>query len=230
MLPPIARLTRDQAMYHFISGYTAKLAGTEVGVKEPTATFSTCFGAPFMPRHPGVYAEMLGERLDRHDVPVWLVNTGWTRRRRTAPGERMNITHTRQMVRAALNGALDDVADADRPDLRLRGAHGTCPDVPTEVLWPRDTWADKAAYDAQARKLASMFVENFKPVRGRRQRGDPRGGTAPGLIRTKFDSQGALENLSVNRTSSTRGTNTSNSPVVGAMANAAMASSSSPNT
>ena len=118
---PSRRLTRDQAMYHFISGYTAKLAGTEVGVKEPTATFSTCFGAPFMPRHPSVYAEMLGERMDRYDVPVWLVNTGWT----GGPygvGERMNITWTRQMVRAALNGRLNDVPTQDRSHLRLRGA------------------------------------------------------------------------------------------------------------
>ena len=114
VLPPISRLTRDQAMYHFISGYTAKLAGTEVGVKEPTATFSTCFGAPFMPRHPSVYAEMLGERMDRHEVPVWLVNTGWT----GGPygiGERMNITWTRQMVRAALNGRLNDVQTRTDP-------------------------------------------------------------------------------------------------------------------
>ena len=114
VLPPIAKLTRDQAMYHFISGYTAKLAGTEVGVKEPTATFSTCFGAPFMPRHPSVYAEMLGERMDRFDVPVWLINTGWT----GGPygvGERMNITWTRQMVRAALSGVLDDVETRTDP-------------------------------------------------------------------------------------------------------------------
>src|ERR687893_1329721 len=108
VLPPISRLSHDQAMYHFVSGYTAKLAGTEVGVKEPKATFSACFGAPFMPRHPGEYARMLAERLERYDVPVWLVNTGWT----GGPygvGERMNIDHTRSMVRAALNGKLDGV-------------------------------------------------------------------------------------------------------------------------
>jgi phosphoenolpyruvate carboxykinase (ATP) len=160
VLPPIARLTRAQAMYHFISGYTAKLAGTEVGVKEPTATFSTCFGAPFMPRHPGVYAQMLGERLDRHDVPVWLVNTGWT----GGPygtGERMNITWTRQMVRAALNGKLDGVETRTDP---LFGVEVPLhvPDVPAEVLWPRDTWADRDAYDRQARQLAQMFVDNFE--------------------------------------------------------------------
>src|SRR3954467_2623483 len=165
VLPPIAKLTRDQAMYHFISGYTAKLAGTEVGIKEPSATFSTCFGAPFMPRHPGVYAKMLGERLDRHDVPVWLINTGWT----GGPygqGERMNITWTRQMVRAALNGALEDIETRTDPNFGFE-VPTHCPDVPTEVLWPRDTWANKDAYDARARQLADMFVENFKQFEGR---------------------------------------------------------------
>jgi phosphoenolpyruvate carboxykinase (ATP) len=165
VLPPIAKLTRDQAMYHFISGYTAKLAGTEVGVKEPTATFSTCFGAPFMPRHPSVYAEMLGERMDRFDVPVWLINTGWT----GGPygvGERMNITWTRQMVRAALSGVLDDVETKTDPIFGVE-VPTHVPDVPTEVLWPRDTWANKDAYDARARQLADMFVENFKQFEGR---------------------------------------------------------------
>ena len=159
ILPPISRLTRDQAMYHFISGYTAKLAGTEIGVKEPTATFSTCFGAPFMPRHPAVYAEMLGERMDRHEVPVWLVNTGWT----GGPfgvGERMNITWTRQMVRAALDGKLEGVEMRTEPLFGFE-VPTRVPDVPAEVLWPRDTWADKDAYDVQARKLARMFVDNF---------------------------------------------------------------------
>ena len=165
VLPPVAKLTRDQAMYHFISGYTAKLAGTEVGVKEPTATFSTCFGAPFMPRHPSVYAQMLGERMDRYEVPVWLVNTGWT----GGPygqGERMNITWTRQMVRAALSGALDNVPTRTDPIFGFE-VPTHCPDVPTEVLWPRDTWADKDAYDARARQLAEMFVENFKQFEDR---------------------------------------------------------------
>jgi len=160
VLPPISKLTRDQAMYHFISGYTAKLAGTEVGVKEPQATFSTCFGAPFMPRHPSLYAEMLGERLDRHEVPVWLVNTGWT----GGPygtGERMNITWTRQMVRAALAGKLEAVPTRTDPIFGVE-VPTRCPDVPTEVLWPHDTWADKDAYDRQARNLAEMFVENFR--------------------------------------------------------------------
>jgi phosphoenolpyruvate carboxykinase (ATP) len=165
VLPPVARLTRDQAMYHFISGYTAKLAGTEVGVKEPSATFSTCFGAPFMPRHPAVYAQMLGERMDKYDVPVWLINTGWT----GGPygeGERMNITWTRQMVRAVLGGQLNGVEMREDPIFGFQ-VPKTCPDVPSEVLWPRDTWANKDAYDARARQLADMFVENFKQFEDR---------------------------------------------------------------
>jgi phosphoenolpyruvate carboxykinase (ATP) len=159
VLPPISRLTRDQALYHFISGYTAKLAGTEVGVREPTATFSTCFGAPFMPRHPAVYAAMLGERLDAHDVPVWLVNTGWT----GGPygvGQRMNIQQTRDMVRAALDGSLAGVPTVTDPVFGVQ-VPVRVPGVPPEVLTPRDTWSDRDAYDAQARKLAGMFAENF---------------------------------------------------------------------
>jgi phosphoenolpyruvate carboxykinase (ATP) len=166
VLPPISKLTRDQAMYHFISGYTAKLAGTEVGVKEPTATFSTCFGAPFMPRHPSVYADMLGQRMDRHDVPVWMVNTGWSGGPAGGDGERMNIAHTRQMVRAALNGKLNDVPTRTDPIFGVE-VPTTCPDVPSEVLWPRDTWADKDAYDRQARKLAGMFADNFRAFEDR---------------------------------------------------------------
>jgi phosphoenolpyruvate carboxykinase (ATP) len=164
VLPPISRLSRDQAMYHFISGYTAKLAGTEVGIREPTATFSTCFGAPFMPRHPGVYARMLGERLDRHDVPVYLVNTGWS----GGPygtGERMNITFTRQMVRAALNGKLEGVPTRTDPLFGFE-VPTACPDVPHDVLWPRDTWNDPEAYDRTAQRLARMFVDNFRQFEG----------------------------------------------------------------
>ena len=160
VLPPISRLSRDQALYHFISGYTAKLAGTEVGVKEPTATFSTCFGAPFMPRHPAVYAGMLGDRLDAHDVPVWLVNTGWT----GGPfgvGQRMNIQQTRDMVRAALDGALADVPTVTDPVFGVK-VPVSVPGVPAGVLTPRATWMDGAAYDAQARTLAGMFAENFQ--------------------------------------------------------------------
>ena len=159
VLPPISRLTREQAAYHFISGYTAKLAGTEVGVKEPTATFSAGFGAPFLPRHPGEYAAMLVDRLERFDVPVWLVNTGWT----GGPygtGERMNINHTRNMVRAAIGGELADVRTVEDPIFRV-AVPVSVPGVPDELLTPRETWADPVAYDAAARRLATMFHDNF---------------------------------------------------------------------
>jgi phosphoenolpyruvate carboxykinase (ATP) len=159
VLPPIARLTHAQAAYHFISGYTAKLAGTEIGIKEPVATFSACFGAPFMPRHPGLYARMLTERLASQDVAVWLVNTGWT----GGPygtGERMNISYTRSMVRAALDGQLATVGRRVDPVFGFE-VPLTCPDVPPKFLDPRATWADKEAYDRQAAQLASMFAGNF---------------------------------------------------------------------
>jgi phosphoenolpyruvate carboxykinase (ATP) len=159
VLPPISRLTREQAAYHFISGYTAKLAGTEVGVKEPTATFSAGFGAPFLPRHPGVYAQMLVDRLQQFDVPVWLVNTGWT----GGPygvGRRMDITHTRNMVRAALNGELADVPTEIDPIFRV-AVPTSVPGVPSEILHPRGTWADLTAYDEAAQRIAHMFHENF---------------------------------------------------------------------
>ncbi|HSI98912.1 MAG TPA: phosphoenolpyruvate carboxykinase (ATP), partial [Patescibacteria group bacterium] len=160
ILPPISRLTREQAQYHFISGYTAKLAGTEIGVTEPRATFSAGFGAPFLPRHPGEYARMLAERLERFDVPVWLVNTGWT----GGPygiGERMRIDHTRVMVRAALQGRLADVEYELDPVFGVQ-VPLQVPGVPDEVLRPRDTWPDPEAYDAKARELATMFAENFE--------------------------------------------------------------------
>jgi phosphoenolpyruvate carboxykinase (ATP) len=159
VLPPIARLTHAQAAYHFISGYTAKLAGTEIGVKEPKATFSACFGAPFMPRHPGEYAKMLAERLAAQDATVWLVNTGWT----GGPygvGERMNIGHTRSMVRAALDGTLATAETRIDPIFRVE-VPLTCPDVPASFLDPRSTWADADAYDRQAAALAAMFAANF---------------------------------------------------------------------
>jgi phosphoenolpyruvate carboxykinase (ATP) len=159
VLPPISRLTHAQAAYHFISGYTAKLAGTEIGVREPKATFSACFGAPFMPRHPGEYASMLTDRLAEHDATVWLVNTGWT----GGPygtGERMNIAHTRAMVRAALDGGLTDVPTRIDPVFQVE-VPLTCPGVPDTFLDPRDTWADPAAYDRQAARLAAMFADNF---------------------------------------------------------------------
>jgi phosphoenolpyruvate carboxykinase (ATP) len=159
VLPPISRLTREQAAYHFISGYTAKLAGTEIGVKEPSVTFSAGFGAPFLPRHPGVYAHMLMDRLEQYDVPVWLVNTGWT----GGPygvGERMNINHTRNMVRAALNGDLADVPTVIDPVFGV-AVPTAVPGVPSEVLIPRNTWPDGVAYDAAARRIAAMFHDNF---------------------------------------------------------------------
>jgi phosphoenolpyruvate carboxykinase (ATP) len=159
ILPPISRLTRAQAQYYFISGYTAKLAGTEIGVSEPRATFSAGFGAPFLPRHPGEYARMLSERLERFDVPVWLVNTGWTGGS-YGTGERMRIDHTRTMVRAALAGTLRDVEYDLDPVFGVEVPR-TVPGVPDEVLRPRDTWADPAAYDAKAQELAGMFVANF---------------------------------------------------------------------
>ena len=159
VLPPISRLSHAQAAYHFISGYTAKLAGTEIGVKEPKATFSACFGAPFMPRHPGEYAAMLIDRLERHGAQAWLVNTGWT----GGPygtGERMNINHTRSMVRAALGGHLDGGSFVVDPIFGVE-VPTTCPDVPASFLQPRSTWLDGAAYDRQAAALAGMFADNF---------------------------------------------------------------------
>jgi phosphoenolpyruvate carboxykinase (ATP) len=159
VLPPISRLTREQAAYHFISGYTAKLAGTEVGVKEPSATFSAGFGQPFLPRHPGEYAHLLVDRLDAYDVPVWLINTGWT----GGPygtGHRMNIAHTRNMARAAINGELDGAEFVTDPIFNV-AVPTRVPGVPDEVLFPRETWADKAAYDATARRIAGMFHANF---------------------------------------------------------------------
>jgi phosphoenolpyruvate carboxykinase (ATP) len=159
-MPPIARLTPAGAMYHFLSGYTARVAGTERGVTEPKATFSTCFGAPFLPLNPNVYAKMLGERIAKHQARVWLVNTGWT----GGPpgvGSRMKIAYTRAMLTAALNGQLDNV-QYHRHDVFNIDIPATCPGVPDSVLDPRNTWPDKAAYDEQAKKLAAMFIDNFK--------------------------------------------------------------------
>jgi phosphoenolpyruvate carboxykinase (ATP) len=164
VLPPIARLSPDAAMYHFLSGYTARVAGTEKGVTEPKAAFSTCFGAPFLPLNPNVYARMLGEKIARHKAAVWLVNTGWT----GGPygvGSRMKIAHTRAMITAALTGQLANVAYEKHPIFNL-DMPKTCPGVPETVLNPRNTWSDGAAYDAQAKKLAQMFVENFKTFEG----------------------------------------------------------------
>jgi phosphoenolpyruvate carboxykinase (ATP) len=159
VLPPIARLSREQAMYYFLSGYTAKLAGTERGVKEPTATFSACFGAVFLVWHPTRYAEMLGRLIDEHGCKVWLVNTGWSGGA-YGVGKRMKIGYTRAMVRAVLDGALDTVSTHEDPVFGL-AIPDNVPGVPSTVLDPRGTWPDPAAYDVQAKKLAAMFVENF---------------------------------------------------------------------
>ena len=160
VLPPISKLTPEGAMYYFLSGYTAKLAGTERGVSEPKATFSACFGAPFMPRPPSVYANLLGEKLRQHGSSVWLINTGWT----GGPygtGTRIRLPHTRAMVRAALSGKLRNVPTRPHPVFGL-AVPDYCPDVPDELLDPRSTWDDGDAYDRQAERLAGMFRENFK--------------------------------------------------------------------
>ncbi|HUF11673.1 MAG TPA: phosphoenolpyruvate carboxykinase (ATP) [Longimicrobiales bacterium] len=159
VLPPIAKLTREQAMYHFLSGYTAKVAGTERGVTEPKATFSACFGAPFLPLPPSVYARMLGRKIEEHRARVWLVNTGWTGGC-YGEGQRMDLAHTRSMVEAILSGALDDAETRPDPVFGLR-IPTALPNVPAEVLDPRGTWGDPDAYDAQAAILAGMFRENF---------------------------------------------------------------------
>ncbi|HZK75632.1 MAG TPA: phosphoenolpyruvate carboxykinase (ATP), partial [Candidatus Kapabacteria bacterium] len=160
VLPPISKLTKEQAMYHFISGYTAKVAGTERGVTEPEPNFSTCYGAPFMPHHPRVYADLLGKKIEEHNVRCWLVNTGWT----GGPygvGNRMHLPYTRAMVDRALAGELDTVETVKDPIFGVEiPLH--VPGVPDEVLNPRNTWSDKAAYDKQAAELAKRFQENFK--------------------------------------------------------------------
>jgi phosphoenolpyruvate carboxykinase (ATP) len=159
VLPPVSRLSAPQALYQFLSGYTAKVAGTERGVTEPSATFSTCFGAPFMPRHPGVYAEALGRRLAKHGSRAWLINTGWT----GGPygvGERISLAHTRRMVRAAVGGELDDAPTQQDPLFGL-AVPQRIDGVPEEILSPRLTWSDPAAYDLRAARLADMFRKNF---------------------------------------------------------------------
>lgn len=159
VLPPIARLDPAGAMYHFLSGYTAKVAGTEKGVTEPKATFSTCFGAPFLPLHAGRYAALLGQKIARHQARVWLINTGWTGGPHGV-GSRMKIGYTRAMIRAALSGALDNVGY--ERDLWFNiDIPATCPGVPADVLKPRLTWKSGADYDAAAARLASMFTDNF---------------------------------------------------------------------
>lgn len=160
ILPPIAKLTKEQAMYYFLSGYTSKLAGTERGITEPEATFSSCFGEPFLPLNPIVYANMLGERIDAHNVQVYLVNTGWS----GGPygeGKRMKLSYTRAMVTAALNGTLEKEHYRKDPVFGLPIPE-TVPGVPAAILQPRETWADQAAYDNAAQDLAKRFQENFK--------------------------------------------------------------------
>ncbi|MFP8488977.1 phosphoenolpyruvate carboxykinase [Gracilimonas sp. Q87] len=160
VLPPISKLTPEQAMYHFISGYTAKVAGTERGVTEPQATFSACFGAPFMPLHPTVYAELLAEKIRKHNATVWLVNTGWTGGE-YGDGHRMKLPHTRRMLKEALEGNLDDAEYVEDPIFGLsipQHVEG----VPDSVLNPRGTWEDAGSYDAKAKKLAKMFIDNFE--------------------------------------------------------------------
>jgi phosphoenolpyruvate carboxykinase (ATP) len=159
VLPPISRLTKEQAMYHFMSGYTAKVAGTEMGITEPTTTFSACFGKAFLPLHPAKYAKLLGEKLDGTDIKVWLINTGWSGGS-YGVGSRMKLSYTRAMITSALNGKLDDVAFDTLPVFDL-AIPTSCEGVPSEILNPRGTWADKAAYDETAINLAGQFVKNF---------------------------------------------------------------------
>ncbi len=164
VLPPIARLTPEQAMYHFLSGYTARVAGTEIGVTEPEATFSTCFGAPFMPRHPSVYGNLLKERIARGGVDVWLVNTGWTGGGAGTgdTGTRMPIKVTRALLNAALDGSLK-TAEFRTDDNFGFAVPVAVPGVDSKILNPRETWPDKAAYDARAARLVGMFIDNFAP-------------------------------------------------------------------
>jgi phosphoenolpyruvate carboxykinase (ATP) len=159
VLPPISKLSAGQAMYHFISGYTAKVAGTEEGITEPVTAFSACFGAPFLPLHPTKYAEMLGERMEKHNVKVWLINTGWSGGE-YGTGERIKLKFTRAMITAALEGKLDHV-DYTTHEIFGLAMPNECEGVPTEILNPKNTWEDKSAYDVKANRLANEFVKNF---------------------------------------------------------------------
>ncbi len=160
VLPPISKLTPEQASYHFISGYTAKVAGTEAGVTEPQSAFSACFGAPFMPLHPGKYAEMLAERMQKNNVNVWLVNTGWSGGA-YGTGKRIRLSYTRSIIHAAMDGKLNDVAYHNHEVFGL-AMPDECPGVPSEILNPRNTWSDSEAYDQKANILANKFIANFK--------------------------------------------------------------------
>jgi phosphoenolpyruvate carboxykinase (ATP) len=159
VLPPVSKLTKEGAMFHFMSGYTSKLAGTERGIKEPKAVFSECFAAPFMPRPASVYAKMLGEKIKEHNTVVYLINTGWS----GGPygvGSRIKIQYSRAMVTAALTGALD-IVKYKHNDLFNLDIPTECPGVPSEILDPKNTWIDKDSYDLSAKKLAQMFNDNF---------------------------------------------------------------------
>ena len=160
VLPPISRLTKEQAMYHFMSGYTAKVAGTEVGITEPTTTFSAGFGAAFLPLHPAKYAKLLGDKLEGTDIRVWLINTGWTGGS-YGVGSRMKLSYTRAMITAALEGKLDQVDFETLPMFEL-AIPTSCEGVPSELLNPRNTWENKEEYDATAERLAEKFIDNFK--------------------------------------------------------------------
>ncbi|HEX7703610.1 MAG TPA: phosphoenolpyruvate carboxykinase (ATP), partial [Kofleriaceae bacterium] len=160
VLPPVSKLTPAQAMYHYISGYTAKVAGTEVGVKDPEPTFSACFGGPFLVWHPTKYAELLADKLKKHGAQTWLVNTGWSGGA-YGVGSRIKLKYTRAIIDAIHSGALDKVATVEDPNFGF-AVPTTCPDVPSEILTPRNTWADPAAYDDKAKKVAKLFAENFK--------------------------------------------------------------------
>jgi phosphoenolpyruvate carboxykinase (ATP) len=164
VLPPVSSLSPAQAMYHFISGYTAKVAGTEVGVKEPSATFSPCFGGPFLVWHPSKYAELLAAKMRRHNARVWLVNTGWS----GGPygvGKRIKLAYTRAILDAIHGGGLSGAATRRDPVFGF-DVVTSCPGVPPEILWPRDTWSDGPAYDAEAQRLARLFVDNFRQFEG----------------------------------------------------------------
>jgi phosphoenolpyruvate carboxykinase (ATP) len=160
VLPPISRLTPGQAAFHFISGYTAKVAGTETDVKEPTMTFSACFGAPFMPLHPTRYAEMLSKKMQEGKVNVWLVNTGWSGGD-FSTADRIKLKYSRALITAALNGDLDKV-EYETHEVFGLSMPVSCPDVPEEILNPKNTWTDKDAYDQKANFLANAFLKNFE--------------------------------------------------------------------
>ncbi len=192
VLPPISKLTPSQAMYHFLSGFTAKVAGTEKGLgKEPQPTFSTCFGAPFMPRHPTEYGNLLRELIGQHQADCWLVNTGWTGGA-FGVGSRMPIKATRALLAAALDGTLANVEMRIDPHFRFR-VPVSVPGVDAKILNPRDTWADKAAYDAQAKKLVADVPRQFPQVRGPCGRGRAASGAATrrsGRVIPEFKSAG----------------------------------------